>query len=203
MSTDTHLVNFPTKHKLAQDKHLSNVGVKYTKEGKLVGIHIDLIEVDNNSKKSATWTINVDNKTYVVNPTDLHDRYEGLYYFCMSSNVSKESLKDADFGVEYIHTVLEKISIPPNNKVVNLITNTNAILIISPKKEYIIPISVLNSELLTAIRDSSSWTELLNYNSIEGETKEEKKQRQSITLKFFSKYKSFKYMNIMEIYRLL
>lgn len=202
MAQKEHIVNFPTKNKSTQDKQVSNVGVRYTKEGKLLGVNIDFSDVDNNKKKPATLTICVNNKNYVVNTTDLHDRYEALYYFCTSDKVTKQSLKEADFGVDYIISVLEKICIHSDQKVVQLITNTNAILLISTKKEYIIPLCDLDEELSTAIKNASSWKELLNYNKPEdGETDTERKERQRELLKFFSKYKSFKHANIIEVYR--
>ena len=204
MAQNEDCVNFPTKYKSAQDKQVSNVKTRYTKDGKLLGIDISLVDVGN-KKKPAVWYITVSNKTYVVNPTDLHDRYEGLYYFCMSSNVSKLSLKEADFGLDYLISILEKINL--NNtetKVVNLISKTDSIMIITKKTTFIIPVSILEEDLYNKIKEASTFKEILDYNKDEEETEEEKVKRRKKIRKFLA-FNSLELnlVNIVEIYRFI
>lgn len=204
MDQTTLSVNFPTKNKLAQDKHISNVKSIYSKDGNLMGITIDFQDVGD-KKKPALWTINVDNRSFTINPTDLHDRYEGLYYFCMSSNVTKQSLKEADFGVDYLISILEKLHIQQSDtKIINLITSTPSILLITKSKTRIIPICDIEDKLFIAIKDAKIWRDVLDYNkeSTTEETQEEKLNRRKDILTFLNKYISnSKYANITHTYR--
>lgn len=203
MAQEEDCVNFPTKYKTAQDKQVSHVKTRYTKDGKLLGIDITLADVGT-KKKAALWYITVNNKTFVVNPTDLHDRYEALYYFCTSANVSKLSLKEADFGVDYLISILEKINIQNETKVVNLISKVDSIMIITKKNTYIIPVASLNEDLYTSIKESSSWKQILDYNKEDEEDNETKIKRRKKVRKFFNSSSiQLKEANILELYRLV
>lgn len=203
MHQDEDCVNFPTKYKTAQDKQVSNVKTRYTKDGKLLSIDISLVDVGN-KKKPSLWYITVNNRTFIVNPTDLHDRYEGLYYFCLSSNVSKQSLKEADFGVDYLITILEKINLSSDTKVINLISKADSIMIISKKNTYIIPTSILDEDLYIRIKEATTLKQILDYNKEEDEEEERKVKRRRKILKLFSSNSlSLHQANIVEMYRFI
>lgn len=201
MAQNEDCVNFPTKYKSAQDKLVSNVKTRYTKDGKLSGIDITFADVGN-KKKAALWYITVANRTFVVNPTDLHDRYEGLYYFCMSSNVTKQSLKEADFGLDYLITVLEKINLTTDTKIVNLISKSDSILITTKKNTYVVPIASLSEDLYNKIKEANTWKEVIDYNKEDDEDEEDKIKRRKKVRKLFTK-SSIQLMdaNIVELYR--